>query len=121
MSDRKHEGWTNYETWAVNLWISNEESSHLLWSEAAQDHYEAAVSRAATREEWTEQAARALADQLKDTFEGDAEAMLEAGRGAGTVWADLLGRAQEEVNWAEVARSFVEGLDRDTIEADASL
>lgn len=25
MSDRKHSGWTNYETWAFNLWLSNEE------------------------------------------------------------------------------------------------
>lgn len=118
-ADRTHQGWTNYETWAVNLWISNEERSHLRWSEAAQDHYEAAVSRAATREEWTETAARALADQLKDTFETDAEAMLEAGKGSGTVWADLLGSALEEVNWGEIARSYIEALDRDAIEADA--
>ena len=32
MKDNKYNGWTNYETWNFNLWITNEESdySHAL-------------------------------------------------------------------------------------------
>lgn len=26
-----YEGWTNYETWLVNLWIENDEASYLFW------------------------------------------------------------------------------------------
>ena len=26
MEDKKYNGWTNYETWLVNLWIDNDEA-----------------------------------------------------------------------------------------------
>ena len=27
MSDRKYNGWTNYETWVTKLWMDNDEGS----------------------------------------------------------------------------------------------
>lgn len=31
--DNRYQGWTNYETWAVKLWMDNEEPSYLHWKE----------------------------------------------------------------------------------------
>jgi hypothetical protein len=28
---KRHNGWANYETWCVHLWLSNEEGSYRYW------------------------------------------------------------------------------------------
>src|SRR5258708_36329 len=38
--DHRYNGWTNYETWNVALWIDNEESSYRQWNEIAQECYD---------------------------------------------------------------------------------
>lgn len=38
MSDNTYNGWTNWETWVVNLWIINEESSYWALCELADRH-----------------------------------------------------------------------------------
>lgn len=43
MSSNKYNGWTNYETWNFNLWITNEESDYEYALEMAfdsEDEYE---------------------------------------------------------------------------------
>jgi hypothetical protein len=35
--DKKYNGWTNYETWNVALWLDNEQSSERHWRGAAQE------------------------------------------------------------------------------------
>ncbi len=37
MNKKEYNGWTNYETWLVNLWMDNCEGSQAYWSEVAQD------------------------------------------------------------------------------------
>ena len=34
-TEKGYQGWTNYETWAVNLWLGNEQGSHEYWQEQA--------------------------------------------------------------------------------------
>ena len=42
--ERGYNGWTNYETWAVALWIGNEPGSYEYWEhDQAEDCYRAAV------------------------------------------------------------------------------
>lgn len=38
--DKKYNGWTNYETWNVALWLDNEEGSYNYWRETAQEIYD---------------------------------------------------------------------------------
>ena len=33
MTKKEYNGWTNYETWAVNLWIGNDEASSRYWQD----------------------------------------------------------------------------------------
>jgi len=85
MSD-KYNGYTNYPTWNVKLWIDNEESSYNYW-------------RAKTG---GAENANELAGLLKEEFEDAAPDL-----GAST-FSDLLGYALGLVNWYEIAEMLIE-------------
>jgi len=102
----KYQGWANYETWAVKLWIDNEEGNQRYWSEVAQETWEGAkADKTFTRKE---RANLDLADRLKSEHEGAMAEVLEGARVEASVWADLLGAALSEVDWGEIADSMLE-------------
>lgn len=100
-TSKTYNGWTNYETWAVNLWLSNDEGSYRYSAGLADDAWN--DTEASKRNTRKENAADALAEQLKDMHD---EAMPEAVNN--TVFADLLNAALSEVNWYEIAMSLLE-------------
>ena len=93
MSEKTYNGWKNYETWAVKLWMDNEESTYRHW----RDESRRLARKALDRDEFL----ASLADALKDAHNDEAPEL-------DGVWADLLGAALSEVDWHEVAESFVE-------------
>jgi hypothetical protein len=105
MSDQKHNGWTNYETWAVALWMDNEEPSYNYWRETA----EGIVKHALDADEATYK----LMETIKEEHEQVAPDL------GSTVFADLLGAALGEVNWHEIAKHLVDEVAAD-IAADAN-
>ncbi len=110
-ADKTYNGWTNYETWNVKLWMDNDEGSYLASEEAAQEAW-ADTDPDETTEERTEEAVRTLADRLKDEHEEAKDALLDGAKASSTVWADLLGAALSEVNWHEIAASMIEDVDK---------
>ena len=90
-----YNGWTNYETWNVALWMDNEAGSY----EQARDDARQALEDA---DNDADDAKQALAGTLKSQHE---EALPELGA---SVWADLLGAALSEVNWHEIAGNLVD-------------
>lgn len=112
MNDKQYNGWTNYETWAVKLWMDNDEGAQRHYAEAAQDAYDNAeggkVYASQTRKE---NAACSLADILKDEHEERASELgLLDGAKTG-VFSDLFGAALSEVNWYEIAESLLDEVD----------
>ena len=113
--DTRYNGWANYETWCVHLWLSNEEGTYRYWREEAGRHHEEASSHPNVRQGfWTvEQAARyTLGEAMKESFEtfhpfrGEHLAKpMEA-----DVFGDLLDSALSEVRWSDVAEAFLEDL-----------
>lgn len=103
MTKQRYNGWTNYETWVVKLWIDNEEGSQQFWTEQAEQAILTAARVPVEATEFTtaERAALTLSAILKDYHDG---ALPELTGFA----ADLLGAAMSEVNWHEIARSLVE-------------
>ena len=76
-----YNGWTNYETWLVNLWMTGDEGYYgrlqeIVWSGDSLDDQ-----------------AEALEDFLRSEHDGHS-----------SVWADLVNASLSEVNWYEIVR-----------------
>ncbi len=99
MKTQEYNGWTNYETWVVNLWIGNDQGSYSYWNDQAQEELERAqADKSFTKQE---RATLALADALKEHH----EMTLPEVQGFA---ADLLGAAMSEVNWQEIASHLID-------------
>lgn len=108
MSDKRYNGWTNYETWCVSLWLGNEEGSCTYWNETAQELYD----ESAAKPNWTrkEVASLELADRLKESItEGNPLSNAD-------MYTDLLNGALSDVNWMEIANHFLDDIEEEVIE-----
>jgi hypothetical protein len=108
MRDREYNGWTNYETWLVNLWMDNEEGSQEFFREQAEDIYAEAKADTAGHAVWTpsETARFRFAAWLKDHHEEQRPELPG-------LYGDLLGGALSEVNWGEIARHYIEAVEEE--------
>lgn len=102
MSD--YNGWTNYETWCVNMWLSNDQGTyHDVLGQAGELIGDESDSYGFV--EWLKDYVREL-PEAADVLE----------------WAsfvsDLLGAALSEVNWYEIAEHWFADA-REIAEADA--
>ena len=82
-----YQGWRNRETWAVYLWLTNNEVSYLNAIELI-------------RGKPPEEAAEALRDRLQEEAH---RRIPEA-----SLWSDLVQGALSKVDWIEIARSLLE-------------
>lgn len=113
---KTYNGWTNYETWCVHLWSTNEQATYSYILESAQRCLNEAPSHPNVKQGiWSvEQAARyTLGEELRAAYEtyhpfrGEHLAKpMEA-----DVYCDLLDAALSEVRWSEIAEAFLEGLE----------
>ena len=111
MDDKRYNGWTNYETWCVNLWLGNDEGSDSYWRETAQEIWnESETEHSFTRDE---RATLDLADRLKDEIENGNPLADSA-----NLYSDLIGAAISEVNWYEIAEHFIFDCDKVWEESD---
>lgn len=103
-TDNKYNGWTNYETWCVSMWIDNDQGSQEYWQGRAEEIYQVAEGDGTfTR---SEHAAFDLAEELKDCHEQSDPLSDQSG-----VFSDLLTGALSAVNWHEIALSILESSD----------
>ena len=98
-----YNGWTNYETWLVNLWMDNSEGDQAYWQERAQEAWNNAEPGRYDWQTREAEATRALADSLKDYHEQAASDIT----GIAGVFADLIGAALGSVNWQEIAEHLI--------------
>lgn len=91
-----YNGWSNYATWCVHLWLSNEKGSYY-------------AAREVVASDWDADNAYRSARALRDFVESEC---VDAG--------DLLGAALSEVDWEELATAFAPESDEDESDADDS-
>lgn len=96
-----YQGWSNYETWAVALWIDNEEPTYNEWRERARRALRDAEPAYAGQPK-PDAARIALAGQLKVWLENKAPDL------KATLWSDLLTAALSEVDVYEIAGHWIE-------------
>lgn len=110
-TDKTYNGWTNYETWNVKLWMDNDAGSDQYYRDMAQEVYDdSEATKTFTRDE---RATLDLSDRLKSEYEDSAQTMLEEAGRECSVWADLIGAALSEVNWHEIATHFIDEVDKE--------
>lgn len=97
MAEHGYNGWKNYETWNVALWLGNDYGSYLMVREMAQDAKDAAEGNGDA-----DNARYTLAEALKDLIADEMAPDLGA-----SMYADLLGAALSEVDWSEIATSIL--------------
>lgn len=104
MNDKTYNGWSNYETWLVALWLDNDAGSNKqVFSDSwdALDEAEGNVAKATGR----------MAGLLQDMHD---EARPDTGPG---LFHDLLSAALSEVNWREIARNCIDSVADEWFEA----
>jgi hypothetical protein len=120
--DEGYSGWTNYPTWAVKLWIDNDEGSCNYWREQVRHCRVEAESRPRSTVYSVDEDHRfILAALLKDEHEEALNTIDEdnlvtfVSQG---VFGDLLTYALGCVNWVEIAESLISEV-REESEANA--
>ena len=106
-SERGYQGWANFETWCLALWIDNDESSHAYWRERAREAW-AEAEQGGNRfvDDRESRAALLLAGWLKAEVE-------EASPELGGFYGDVLNAAIAEVDWHEIATGWIANTSED--------
>jgi len=105
----RYNGWTNYETWNVKLWMDNDQGSYEFWNEQAQECWN--ETDADEPNDTREADARiALAERLEQYFDDEAEQWM--GNEA-SCFADLFNRALARVDWHEIAQALLDEVERE--------
>lgn len=97
---RRYNGWINYETWLVALWIGNEEGSSRYWDESAAECW--AQARKDTTFSRAENAIGSLARRLEEEIK-EGEPDLPA-----SLYSDLLTSTWFEVSWHTIAEHMID-------------
>jgi len=96
----EYNGWKNYETWVVALWIDNEphtyEQRRQMAREAIADATPNPLSPSMDTARWDYE--QALRQWIRDEVESQ-----EAG-----LASDLLGSALDNVDWREIAQNWID-------------
>lgn len=109
MSDEKYNGWSNYETWCCNLWLTNDAGDDEMLREWAQECYNnAEADQYFTR---LERATLDLSDKIKDYIEESQDEFMSHQQTG--MFTDLLNSAVSAIDYHEIAEGFMEDVDQE--------
>lgn len=95
--EQGYNGWKNYETWAVNLHLSNDQDVYNAILEVTRESNEGEYPRV--------RVADAIKEWIEDWFEPTFEDSVSL---AANLMHDLIGGALSSVDWIEIADHWIE-------------
>ena len=104
-----YNGWANYETWCIHMWLTNDEGIYDECREAAEEHSE----RYEPIGGYKLRGCYELMSWLKEHVEYLAELTVPDLFTSGNFVSDLYQAAISEVDWYEIADSFLAELKDD--------
>lgn len=99
MSDKKYNGWSNYETWLVNLWFDNCEHGQTMLRQFAKDSIHCAEMHGRDRDHAVYECSKMIQNEVEE-YMPELDGM----------FSDLLNSAIQEVNWYEIAEHIVDDM-----------
>jgi hypothetical protein len=100
-TDKTYNGWTNYETWLVNLWMDNDGSDSMV-REWAEECLQDAIDKGCDANSLRNDAAYELGQRIRMYHDEMQESTIEVFG----VFADLINASLREVNWYEIAEHY---------------
>src|SRR5579859_5985679 len=97
MSDDTYQGWTNRETWMINLWLNNDYGPYKACCDIAS---EIGLGRDEPDVIAVGEAIEAMLDAWLDNEQAPQFGL----------WADLINAAMGRVNWPEIGLAFCESV-----------
>jgi hypothetical protein len=97
----KYQGWANYPTWNVKVWIDNDEGSYNLWRGAARQALDTCGGSMIRREA----AMIVLAEQLEEHHD---RTIFAAEEFKPSWQSDCLQWSIGQVDWREIAEAYIE-------------
>lgn len=104
--DAKYNGWTNYETWLIKLWMDNEQGSNEYWEEMALECMTDAIDDESDAEGVKDSARNDLAERIQNEHETFVDELLPKAGFATDLMSASLGR----VDWREIAEHYVDDI-----------
>jgi hypothetical protein len=108
MTDERYNGWTNYETWCVSLWLDNERGTYADVRAMVADTCDEIDEPEYSFEDLTDTRTRSVAEKIRGYVDDLAEMTCPGCREGASFVCDLLSAALSEVNWREIAGNLVE-------------
>lgn len=99
--EKGYQGWANYETWCVNLWLSNDQGLY----NATQEIVREAIAGDSVPD-WQQASAAQAIQEFVESFP-EVEAVTEQA----SFVSDLLRASLSEVDWYEIAGTWMEELE----------
>ena len=102
-----HEGWSNYETWCVNLWLSKDSAKYSYWTACARAACAASGAKAGDKADMFQyrRAVGTLSSRMCEEIGEDGNDQRVEG-----FWSDMLGAALSRVDYREIAAHWIAGV-----------
>lgn len=100
--DTRHNGFANYETWLVSLWMNNDFDSYQRYRQIAREIFACSPTETVGCCTYGDAAINEIAEALKEELEAGSPVGQEA-----SIYADLIHAALAEVDWYELAEELL--------------